>query len=420
MSVTEIVAGWRAGTITDDAYVWRDGWDDWLPVLEVPELKAAIEVAAKMAPGAKPAGLAGSLLASKPPAGFPPAAGKGTDEFVEVDIDAAEDEPSAGAPPNAQSSAPPVSASPQSVSLQALKAEMQPAGTAKKATGKRGKSLDEMLGLGGPTATPSPLLALGTADLATAPAPPTPKPEPKVVESMPAAAPASAPRTGMVLLAMLAAMLIGGLAVALFMLMNQQKTAANTPAPSASEAKTPAPSAAIAAPAPKTEEKTPQPATSSAAADAPAAVAAADTRSAGTHSTSGKPKPPSDDKPTTGATTSLGRKSDTPAPKAEPAVTVTDKPSAGLASFDKRAALASLQTVTSQATACRRLDGPKGSGKALVTFAPSGRVTGVTITGGNFQGTKVGSCVAGIFRRAKVPSFSGDAVTVAKAFTIPN
>ena len=105
--------------------------------------------------------------------------------------------------------------------------------------------------------------------------------------------------------------------------------------------------------------------------------------------------------------------------KPEPPVEVKDKPSNGLASFDKKAAVAALSTVASQCTACRRLDGPKGSGKALVTFAPSGRVTGVQITGGNFQGSKVGSCVAGVFRRAKVPSFSGDPVTVAKSFTIP-
>jgi outer membrane biosynthesis protein TonB len=96
-----------------------------------------------------------------------------------------------------------------------------------------------------------------------------------------------------------------------------------------------------------------------------------------------------------------------------------DKSAPPPSSFDKRAAIAALQTAASASTACRRLDGPTGTGRATVTFAPSGRVINVSISGGKFNGTSVGSCVAGVFRRAKIPSFNGGSVTVAKSFTIP-
>jgi hypothetical protein len=72
----------------------------------------------------------------------------------------------------------------------------------------------------------------------------------------------------------------------------------------------------------------------------------------------------------------------------------------------------------SQSTVCKRPEGPWGSGKALVTFAPSGRATTANVTGSSFGGTPVGGCVANIFRRAKIPPFTGDPVTVSKSFTI--
>nr|MDQ2645535.1 hypothetical protein [Myxococcota bacterium] len=66
---------------------------------------------------------------------------------------------------------------------------------------------------------------------------------------------------------------------------------------------------------------------------------------------------------------------------------------------------------------CKKEGGPTGTGRALVTFAPSGRVTKAEITG-DFAGTSVGGCVARLFRAARVPKFSGDPTTVSKNFTI--
>jgi hypothetical protein len=87
--------------------------------------------------------------------------------------------------------------------------------------------------------------------------------------------------------------------------------------------------------------------------------------------------------------------------------------------FDTSAAKAALEAASSSAASCRKEDGPTGKGKVQVTFSPGGRATSANVIEGPFGGTTVGGCVAKIFRGAKVPPFSGEAVTVAKSFTIP-
>jgi hypothetical protein len=52
-----------------------------------------------------------------------------------------------------------------------------------------------------------------------------------------------------------------------------------------------------------------------------------------------------------------------------------------------------------------------------ITFMPSGRATNTQVSG-DLAGTAVGGCVARLFRGAKVPAFSGDAVTVSKSFSV--
>jgi predicted Zn finger-like uncharacterized protein len=415
MTLAEIVSGWQAGTISEDAYVWREGWDDWLPVLDVAELKAAIDAGARGEPAAAAATPKPARPSAFPraPAAFPAAGGKEPDE-LEVDIDAGDMDAAANAVPESSAQ----------LSLQALKAEMQPAAAPKKPEPQRPKSLDEILGLGSGATAPAPLLAFGTADLATAPAPPPPKPEPVVPVSIPAPAATGVRRTLPVLLAMFAAMAIGGLAVAVILLSGQQKTAKTEATDAGASAVVAKPSAAEADAATKPEEKKDQ-----AAADASATATTANKtapvtdsqaqKSTKTTSTSAKRTASSESHTQSSTTTKKSDTKSSSTAKAEPPVEVKDKPSSGVASFDKKAAAAALSTVASQCTACRRLDGPKGSGRALVTFATSGRVTGVQVVGGAFQGTRVGSCVAGVFRRAKVPSFSGSPVTVSKSFTIP-
>src|SRR5260221_9946144 len=43
MGLPELVSAYTGGLVSDDAFVWREGMDDWLPIRDVPELRAAIE-----------------------------------------------------------------------------------------------------------------------------------------------------------------------------------------------------------------------------------------------------------------------------------------------------------------------------------------------------------------------------------------
>lgn len=54
MTAEEIADAYRAGTITDDTYVWADGMSDWQTVLENPEVAAAISGGGGGVPAALP------------------------------------------------------------------------------------------------------------------------------------------------------------------------------------------------------------------------------------------------------------------------------------------------------------------------------------------------------------------------------
>jgi predicted Zn finger-like uncharacterized protein len=109
----------------------------------------------------------------------------------------------------------------------------------------------------------------------------------------------------------------------------------------------------------------------------------------------------------------------TPAAEAPPAATPPPEEAPSAPPFDTGAAKAALASAASGAAGCKTADGPTGSGKVQVTFAPSGKATSATLIEGDFGGTPIAGCVAKLFRGARVPAFSGDPVTVAKSFTIP-
>lgn len=86
--------------------------------------------------------------------------------------------------------------------------------------------------------------------------------------------------------------------------------------------------------------------------------------------------------------------------------------------FNQQAAKPILQkTADEVSTKCKEEGGPTGTGKAMITFAPNGRATQVTLPK-KFAMTKVGECVAAHFMRAKVPRFEGKPRIVSKYFTI--
>jgi hypothetical protein len=86
------------------------------------------------------------------------------------------------------------------------------------------------------------------------------------------------------------------------------------------------------------------------------------------------------------------------------------------APFDRGAASAALGGVAVQS--CKKPDGPTGSGHVKITFAPNGTVSSAVVDSGPFPGTAVGGCIAGKFRGAHVPPFSGGPVSVGKSFAI--
>jgi predicted Zn finger-like uncharacterized protein len=106
----------------------------------------------------------------------------------------------------------------------------------------------------------------------------------------------------------------------------------------------------------------------------------------------------------------IGAAVGTPAPAAAPA------PAAGGASFDKGAAAGALGKVDVQG--CKKADGPTGAGHVTVTFGPDGSVQTAVVDQGPYPGTAVGGCVAGRFKGAHVPAFSGAPVRVGKSFII--
>ena len=93
-------------------------------------------------------------------------------------------------------------------------------------------------------------------------------------------------------------------------------------------------------------------------------------------------------------------------------------PSQGTAPFSVSAAQVALTQAAANAANCAKPGGPTGSGKVQVTFATSGRVTTANVAGPPFAGTPVGGCVAGVFRKGRVPAFQGNPVTVSKSFSI--
>ncbi|CAN5290019.1 hypothetical protein BH09MYX1_BH09MYX1_53300 [soil metagenome] len=102
----------------------------------------------------------------------------------------------------------------------------------------------------------------------------------------------------------------------------------------------------------------------------------------------------------------------------KPTATATATAAGGSAPFDKGAALSSLSGIASSLSSCKKPDGPTGSGKVTVTFEPSGAVSKVEFIEGPFGGTAGGGCIAGKFRGAHIPAFSGGAVPANKSFVL--
>jgi predicted Zn finger-like uncharacterized protein len=111
-----------------------------------------------------------------------------------------------------------------------------------------------------------------------------------------------------------------------------------------------------------------------------------------------------------------------PPPVAAPAPAPAPAPAApaagGSGDFDRAAALSALSAAATAAQACKKPDGPTGSGRIAVTFANNGSATTANVEGPPFAGTPVGGCVAARFRSVHIPPFGGSVITVRKTFII--
>jgi predicted Zn finger-like uncharacterized protein len=279
-------------------------------------------------------------------------------------------------------------------------------------------------------AVTGPLMLSSNQALLTAPAPPPPKPEPKPVvvaepqptlnTSTPTATPTKVEpqkkkRTALIAGAALAAVVTCiGIAIAVSGGNNKDVQTAASTSPSLSAAvavaSSPEPLKPVATAPATTEEKTPEAVASTSAEptkpEAPVAVANAGKNGVSSSTSSANAGAKKEE-----------TKKDTVKKEEKKADAAPAAPAAAGA-FNVGAAKQALAVAASQATICKKPDGPTGTGKATVTFAPSGRATTAVISGGSFGGTTVGGCISNVFKRAKVPPFEGAPVTVSKSFTI--
>lgn len=437
VSVGELVELYRGGVIDDETFAWRDGMDDWKPIGELAELKSLLPHKSK--PTAPP-----SSAPSQPRAAVRESRASSTDIFGASALAGRDSTGSRQSSPGdtspmtgarnessvlfsldaltSGSSSRSGSGTDESSSLVDLKTLMAATESAPKPPAK--SKVDDLMNLGGGGIFATTLAA---PDI-TAPPPEEPAP------TAPKADSPNRSNKGLVFGGIGAVVVALGVGAALLLGNKEAPKPAETasvasaapvasaePPPAASAPTEPPPSEAKAS-ADQPSEPEPAP-TASAAEKAPAevkeskepekAVAPAVAQASDQRTKSATP---------TTAPAKTTTKTETKSASSPPAAKSTaaaPAPARGEAPpFDRAAALAALNAASDAARACKKPDGPTGSGRIAVTFAPSGVVTAVNIEGPPFAGTAVGGCVAAKFRNARVPAFSGGIVTVRKSFTI--
>ena len=110
----------------------------------------------------------------------------------------------------------------------------------------------------------------------------------------------------------------------------------------------------------------------------------------------------------------------TPAPRLMPlTVSVTPGslgPTESTGPFDRKETALALGAV--DVSSCKTPGGPTGGGHVTVTFSPNGRVVSAKVDQPPFAGTPAGACIAGQFNAMHIPPFTGELVTVGKAFVL--
>jgi hypothetical protein len=102
--------------------------------------------------------------------------------------------------------------------------------------------------------------------------------------------------------------------------------------------------------------------------------------------------------------------------KKQPAPEPAPPPVASESPFNREAALEALKGV--DVGRCKVKNTPTGEGHVVVTFASTGLVQDAIVDKGPFVGTKSEKCISKEYKRARVPAFKGDPVSVGKTFKI--
>lgn len=453
MSSAQIAEAFASGIVTNDTYVWRDGMGDWSPLSGVAELVALVSRPAPAAAAPRPmaaaapmaaagGGLGGAVVANEPApvaAAAPVAARRAAARPEKGDLFQAREQaaPVASAAPPPPPKAGAVGERNENsmlFSISALTAAKE-ARDKEKGPQKNGgrTAVDDIMNLGGgaaPILAPPPLLA-PIVEPPPMPAPVAPMAAPGMgampqaqMGAMPGygAAPMDDPfarkksPVGLIIGIVAGLAVVGG--VAAFFLTRPDSsgtTGTEQASVSASASVAPTPSAA-----PTTVAASASVATTADAVETAAPAGSQAGAASGTQPKTGVGAPVGGG-PATPATKASAAPAASAAPVAsvKPAETAAPTPpAADGAEFNRGAATSALGAAAGAARGCKKPDGPTGSGKVKVTFAPSGNVTSATVDGPPFAGTPVGGCIASAFRSAKVPPFSGAPVSVSKTVTI--
>jgi predicted Zn finger-like uncharacterized protein len=418
MTTDEVIAGWKSGVVTSDAFVWKEGMGDWVAILECEELRSLLPATSDAPdPTGTPFGptiVTAPTAAAAASKGLPAArvsggrARGGVDLFDAVE-GGGEEEVATSAPafPGMAGTQPyddgklTGARNENSVlfSLDALKGGLtvEPRKTSPPAksvvSDPLAASPSSMLSGGA-----SPLFSL-SADQALLTAPAPPEPPPRSVEALDGR-PGRGPNK-LFVYGGAGAAAVALLGLGLLLGRSGQEETKDGSADSTA-------SASSASVAKKEETKEEEKKAEEAKPETSASAAPSASVSAKKVAT-GPVGPSSKKESSPGASETTTSKE----PKKEEAA-----PAAGTAPFSVSAAQVALTQAATNAAGCKKPDGPTGSGKVQVTFATSGRVTSANVAGPPFAGTPVGGCVAGMFRRAKVPPYAGNPVTVSKSFAI--
>jgi len=422
LNTSQVIAAFRAGQFNDATFIWKEGMGDWLPLLDVPEFQSLRQPVAKPVAAGIPRPAAGAAPVAARVSTLPKPRTLTRDLFSTAST---QEEETAPAPsPFATNSADATGARNESsvlFSLDALKRQSVPAPAPKTAAddpfglGNLGASGGGMGGFGGTGALFSP----DAHALLTAPSVAPPPSLAVARAGVPAfdIAPPPQKKSPLIWIGAVVVLLAGaGGAYALF----------GDKAPSEAVAEGTSASSTDTADADKKAEEAKAAADADKKAEEAKVAADADKKVEESKATADADKKAEEAKPSSqhsGTATTPGTKptanpaavaAATPKPgKAKPAEAA--EPSGGGSTFNVGAAKTALAAAAGQAASCKKGD-QGGSGKATVTFSPSGLASSVTISG--ISGF-ASNCVNGLFRRARVPAFTGAPVTVSKGFKIP-